>query len=75
MYSDFEIARQAQTVYPSIAGGFAPATFFTHQDALNYAALHLQSACGVATCPALSFDMKLEVVETWYMTQKTTKLL
>ena len=47
------------TVYPSRAGGFPPASFFTFGDALGYIRT-LQGyglACGICTCPAASYPM------------------
>lgn len=46
------------TVYPSRAGGFPPASFFTFGDALGYIRT-LQGyglACGICTCPAGSYS-------------------
>lgn len=47
------------TVYPSRAGGFPPASFFTLWDALGYIRT-LQGyglPCGICTCPAASYPM------------------
>lgn len=49
----------AETVYPSRAGGFPPASFFTFADSLRYAR-ELQEMgidCGISICPAWSFEM------------------
>lgn len=45
------------TVYPSRAGGFPAASFFTLADAMAYAQQMALSRppCGVMVCPALSY--------------------
>ena len=45
------------TVYPSRAGGFPPATFFTFAEALRYVreVSDRRPPCGICTCPAGSY--------------------
>ena len=47
------------TVYPSKAGGFPPATFFSFAESLSYVRemQWLGIDCGICTCPARSFEM------------------
>lgn len=55
----YQRARDETTVYPSLAGGFPPASFLTFADALGYVRT-LQGyrlACGICTCPAASYAM------------------
>nr|QOQ33403.1 hypothetical protein [Pseudomonas syringae pv. actinidiae] len=48
-----------QTVFPSVPGGFPPATFFAMEDALKYAR-HMQDLpgkFGICFCPPTSYSM------------------
>lgn len=46
------------TVYPSRAGGFPPASFWTFADSLGYVreVSNARPPCGIWTCPAGSYN-------------------
>ena len=53
-YDECGKGTEASTVFPSPAGGFPAATFFSLNDAISYG-MSFAPAVGVHVCPALSF--------------------
>lgn len=62
------------TVYPSIAGGFPPASFTDYAAQFDYVRqVQEQSLCGICICPAGSYAMHYP--DTFRYTEEVSRLL